>query len=164
MRWLAILIVASTAFAAPTFHGVREREPEDVSKAIKERDAAELATMVFATTAADRERVLDALIDLGKLDKKNRARVPTREVVGKELGKLVANTPRAQKLFAPASCVIKSITATEVALRCEPRGCEHSCMVVRGEATVKLKAGKWSIEGLLVKNVGDTGECGDCME
>jgi hypothetical protein len=145
-RWIscAVLVVATPSIAGP----------------IQPPDLAKLRSRVFT---ADRDRAIGLLVRLGNLDAKLSARVPATAIAAKELAKLVAGDPRAAKLFVIEKCSLGRVTASEVVIRCEPRGCDDGCMVIRGSATVRVKNGRWSIEGLAITNVGDTGECGCCM-
>jgi hypothetical protein len=169
MRWCLVLIAIGGLAAADPRKSDLARKPvsyssKDVSDAIARGDADRLAGMVFATALADRERVLDALVKLGRIDKRARASVPATATLANQLrGLLAASAPAGRAIGAPA-CTLMSATATGVVLDCRNRGCASGCSVIYASATVTLQSGKWSIKGPGVQRLGDTGECGCCMQ
>jgi hypothetical protein len=141
----------------------------DDLRANKDIDA--LGWLALAKSGMTRERALDALVELGALDAKARNIVPTRETIDRELAKgLAAGTPRrriangrAKGMLNGEACFIKASSPSSLVLTCAHHGCGGACRVVEAEAEVRVQKSKFSVRDVLVKDLGDTGECGCCM-
>ena len=81
----------------------------------------------------------------------------------KELHRLLAKEPTAQRLLVLDTCTLKSSTGAAQVFTCKKRGCAGACQVISAEATVSLsKSGALRVRDVQIHHHGDTGECGCC--
>jgi hypothetical protein len=148
---IVVAVLAGVAAASP------------IDDAIRARDPKALGWEVMFAEGADRERILDALIAIGRLDARTRSAFPTPQAITRELAKLGTAKTKTRKPLAAESCSFETGRGGDIVFQCSERACPGACQVTRNEATIRVRAGRWTVTVTTVKHLGDTGACGCCM-
>lgn len=119
--------------------------------------------IVVNADGAQRDQALEIMVRQKRLDAKTRALLPTKQVIRRELARLSTTRTKTRTPYRSESCALMTGLGGDLVFRCSERACGGGCQVLRNEATIRVRAGRWAVEATTVKRLGDTGECGCCF-